>query len=313
MKFQYAILSIATATLSGVNNNAVVDAKIWNLRGVGNADNNNNELVNSESIPLKGEELPSPTANRRELPSDEQQGERKLPKKKKNKGGGKRNKGGGEEEGGGSAKKKGGKGQKNEKIGEAIYTEAPEDVVAKVGCDEIIDEEDQDDRARLRRYLAKNDKKKTKGTKAKKEDLRTGACESFSTNEEPTQEDVDASGVDVPVEAAEFPTCDPDADGPCEDDEFLNDDPTLTPPEDEEGEGAGAGAEYEATSRELMARELIEGRRLTGNTNQIGDFAPLSCNPVEFDCTGAAGLSSVLGDESTPVTVPCGTCLVVSK
>eukprot|EP00574_Skeletonema_japonicum_P012317 CAMPEP_0201719186 /NCGR_PEP_ID=MMETSP0593-20130828/4451_1 /ASSEMBLY_ACC=CAM_ASM_000672 /TAXON_ID=267983 /ORGANISM="Skeletonema japonicum, Strain CCMP2506" /LENGTH=92 /DNA_ID=CAMNT_0048209579 /DNA_START=206 /DNA_END=481 /DNA_ORIENTATION=- len=89
MKFQYAILSIATATLSGVNNNAVVDAKIWNLRGVGNA-NNNNEVVNSESIPSKGEELPSPTANRRELLfDDEQQGERKLPKKnkKKNKGG----------------------------------------------------------------------------------------------------------------------------------------------------------------------------------------------------------------------------------
>ncbi len=59
--------------------------------------------------------------------------------------------------------------------------------------------------------------------------------------------------------------------------------------------------EEEATSRR---------RRLTGNTKDIGQFAPLSCNPVEFDCTGAAGLSSVMG--TGVVVVPCGTCLVVS-
>lgn len=294
MKFQNAILSIATATLSGVNNN-VVDAKLWNLRGFGNANNNNNkEVSHSESLPSVAEQLPSPTANMRELFIDEQQqGKRRLPKKKDNT----------ESNADGGGNTKASKGQKDEKIGEAIYAEAPDDVVAKVGCDESIDEED--DGARFRRFLAKGDK--TKGTKANKEDLSTGACDSFSTNEERTNEDVDTSGVDVAVEAAAFPTCDPDADEPCEDEEFLGDDPTLTPPEEYE-EGEGEGAEYEATERELM-----EGRRLTGNTNQIGDFSPLSCNPVEFDCTGAAGLSSILSAESNPVTVPCGTCLVVSK
>ncbi len=314
MKFQNAILSIATATLSGVNNN-VVDAKLWNLRGFGNVNNNNNnniiEEVHSESLPSVAEELPSPTANLRELIIEEQQGERRLPKKK-NKGKDKEDKAE-TDEGGKKGKGKGSKGQKDEKIGEAVYTEAPDDVIAKAGCDEPMDEED--DGARFRRFLAKGDKDKekigkTKGTKANKEDLSTGACESFSTNEERTQEDVDTSGVDVPVEAAEFPTCDPDAEEPCEDEEFLDDDPTMIPPDDyEEVEGEA----FEATSRELMERDLIEGRRLTGNTNQIGDFAPLSCNPVEFDCTGAAGLSSVVSDASSPVTVPCGTCLVVSK
>lgn len=301
MKFQNAILTIATATLSGINNN-VADAKLWNLRGFGNAhdNNNNNEEVYSESLPSVVEELPSPTANLRELSIDEeQQGERRLPKKKDTEAK--------------AEKEKGSKGQKIEKIGEAVYTEAPDDVVAKAGCDEPIDEDD--DGARFRRFLAKGEKEKavkTKGTKANKEDLSTGACESFSTNEERTKEDVDISGVDVAVEAAEFPTCDPDADEPCENEEFLGDDPTLIPPEGYE-EGEGEGAAFEATSRELMERDLIEGRRLTGNTNQIGDFAPLSCNPVEFDCTGAAGLSSVVSDASNPVTVPCGTCLVVSK
>eukprot|EP00984_Skeletonema_dohrnii_P030010 scaffold21080_cov132-Skeletonema_dohrnii-CCMP3373.AAC.4 len=72
MKFQNAILSLATATLSGTNNN-VVDAKIWTLRGLGNANNNNinevtnsnDEVVNNHSESLV-EELPSPTANLRE-------------------------------------------------------------------------------------------------------------------------------------------------------------------------------------------------------------------------------------------------------
>eukprot|EP00984_Skeletonema_dohrnii_P033913 scaffold32106_cov72-Skeletonema_dohrnii-CCMP3373.AAC.1 len=63
MKFQNAILSLATATLSGTNNN-VVDAKIWTLRGLGNANNNinevtnnNNEVVNNHSESLVEENL----------------------------------------------------------------------------------------------------------------------------------------------------------------------------------------------------------------------------------------------------------------
>lgn len=310
MKFQNAILSLATATLGGVNNN-VVDAKLWNLRGFGNSANyNNNEVMtkedyHSESLPSAVEELPSPSANLRELFIDEHQGERKLPKKDKKQ----KDKDSGKKKGG---KKKGGKkGQKDELIGEAINVIAPEDVVAKAGCDDI----DEDDGARFRRILKKGDQeqggKKAKGSsKANKEDVSSGSCDSCTTTEEPTQEQIDLTGDDVAVEASDDPTCDPDAEVPCEhDEEGLEDDPTfvdptLISPEDD----GGGGAEVEATSRQLM-----DERRLTGNTNQIGTFAPLSCNPVEFDCTGAAGVSTVLGGESDPVVVPCGTCLVVSK
>ena len=299
MKFQNAILSIATA-LSGANNN-MVDAKIWNLRGFGNANNNNevmmkNDEVINHSESLVGEELPSPSANMGKLFLNEQQGERRLPKKKKNKGEDK----GGDDEEGASKKKKGGdkkKGQKEQEIGDATLVGAPEDAAAKAGCDELED----DDGDRFRRILKKGK------SKANKEDVSSGVCDSCTISEDRTEADIVASHFDVPVEVPDDPTCDPDDKDSCVE-TGAGDDDTLTPPE--EGEGASpeegeVGAEFEATSRQLM-----DGRRLTGNTNQIGQFAPLSCNPVEFDCTGAAGLSTVVG--GGPVVVPCGTCLVVS-
>ena len=305
MKFQNAILSIATA-LSGANNN-MVDAKLWNLRGFGNANNNNevmmkNDEVINHSESLVGEELPSPSANMGELFINEQQGERRLPKKKKNKGDDK----GDDEAEGASKKKKGGdkkkKGQKEQKIGDAILEDAPGDVAAKTGCDEL--EDDVDDR--FRRILKKGENG-VKKSKANKEDVSSGLCDSCTISEERTEADIVASHIDVIVEVPDDPTCDPDDKDSCIE-TGAGDDDTLTPPE--EGEGASpeegeVGAEFEATSRQLM-----DGRRLTGSTNQIGQFAPLSCNPVEFDCTDAAGLSSVVG--GGPVVVPCGTCLVVS-
>lgn len=333
MKFHNAILSLAT--LSGTTN-VVVDAKIWTLRG-GLGKTNNNE-VHSESLPsvVVAEDLPSPTANLREsFMNDEQQQqqqqqqwERRLPKKKNKKtkddtndgaeateaesdkngkAGKKDDDGSGAVADGDTTGSKGGKqkGKKDEKIGaEAILVEAPEDVKAKDGCADEIIEGDED----FRRFLAKGDKdksasggggkgkSKTKGTKATKADLRAGACESFSTDEEPSEEEARDEGLDVPVEAKIDPSCDPDEDVECVD-EGVGEDPTIIPPE-------GAEEELEVNEDEETSR-----RRLTGDTNQIGDFAPLSCNPVEFDCTGAAGLSSVVG--GGPVVVPCGTCLVV--
>jgi hypothetical protein len=296
MKFQNAILSLATATLSGVNNN-VVDAKLWNLRGFGNANNNNNEVMTkdyqSESLPSVVEEpLPSPSANLRELFINEHQGERKLPKDKKKQKKDKKKKGKDDEEE--DEKKWGKKGEIEEKIGDAIYVDAPEDAAAKAGCDE-----DEDDGARFRRILKKGGK--GKDSKAKKEDVSNGGCDSCKETGEPTAEEIELSGVDVPVEASDNPTCDPDDETSCMDEyEGEEADPLYVDPTSEEGED------------EAIARQLMDERRLTGNTNQIGTFAPLSCNPVEFDCTGAAGLSTVLGGASDPVVVPCGVCLVVS-
>ena len=327
MKFHNAILSLATLSST---KSSVADAKIWTLRGLGNtATNNHHHLDNNSNneVPSVAEDLPSPTANLRELFIDdeqEQQGERRLPKKKaketkddaeateaeSGKKKGKADKDDDAADGtestqdGSTTGTKGGKqkGKKDEKIGsEAILVDAPEDVKARDGCDEIIEGEED-----FRRFLAKacgtknsSGKSKTKGTKATKEDLRAGACETFSTDETPSEEDIDAEGLDVPVEAKANPSCDPDDDVECVE-EGVGEDPTIIPPE-------GAEEEEEVNEDEETSR-----RRLTGNTNHIGDFAPLSCNPVEFDCTGAAGLSSVMGGGG-PVVVPCGTCLVVRR
>eukprot|EP00985_Skeletonema_marinoi_P017693 scaffold9767_cov147-Skeletonema_marinoi.AAC.1 len=285
MKFQNAILSIATA-LSGANNN-MVDAKLWNLRGFGNANNNNevmmkNDVINNHSESLVGEELPSPSANMGELFINEQQGERRLPKKKKKK----KNKGDDEAEGA-SKKKKGGdkkkkdkkkKGQKEQKIGDAILDGAPGDAAAKAGCDEL-----EDDVVDQFRRILKKGENGVKKSKANKEDVSSGLCDSCTTSEERTEADIVASHFDVMVEVPDDPTCDPDDKESCIE-TGAGDDDTLTPPEEEEGaspEEGEVGAEFEATSRQLM-----DGRRLTD----------------------AAGLSSVVG--GGPVVVPCGTCLV---
>ena len=296
MKFQNAILSLATATLSGVNNN-VVDAKLWNLRGFGNANNNNNNEVmtkdyqSEESLSSVVEEpLPSPSANLRELFINEEQGERKLPKKKKDK---KKKDKGDDEEGKKNGEKGGKKGEIEEKIGDAIYADAPGDAVAKAGCDD----EAEDDGARFRRIL-----KKGKGSKANKNDVSNGNCHTCTDTGEPTAEEIELARLDVAVEASDDPTCDPDAEAPCKDEEGEEADPLYEDPTLEEEEG----------DEEAIARHLMDERRLTGDTNQIGTFEPLSCNPVEFDCTGAAGLSTVVGGASDPVVVPCGACLVVS-
>eukprot|EP00577_Skeletonema_sp_RCC1716_P002322 CAMPEP_0113418638 /NCGR_PEP_ID=MMETSP0013_2-20120614/26321_1 /TAXON_ID=2843 ORGANISM="Skeletonema costatum, Strain 1716" /NCGR_SAMPLE_ID=MMETSP0013_2 /ASSEMBLY_ACC=CAM_ASM_000158 /LENGTH=1088 /DNA_ID=CAMNT_0000305903 /DNA_START=295 /DNA_END=3558 /DNA_ORIENTATION=- /assembly_acc=CAM_ASM_000158 len=278
----------------------MVDAKLWNLRGFGNANNNNEVMMKNDEVinhsgSLVGEELPSPSANMGELFLSEQQGERRLPKKKKDKG---------DDEVEGASKKKGDKkkkGQKEQKIGDAILEGAPGDAAAKAGCDEL-----EDDVVDQFRRILKKGENGVKKSKANKEDVSSGLCDSCTTSEERTEADIVASHIDIMVEVPDDPTCDPDDKESCIE-TGAGDDDTLTPPE--EGEGASpseegeVGAEFEATSRQLM-----DGRRLTGNTNQIGQFAPLSCNPVEFDCTGAAGLSTVVG--GGPVVVPCGTCLV---
>eukprot|EP00986_Skeletonema_menzelii_P020934 scaffold32715_cov160-Skeletonema_menzelii.AAC.4 len=333
MKFHNAILSLATATLTA----NVVDAKIWTLRGLGgaNANNNNHHLDtnNNNNQEVVSNNHSESLMEERDLFVSEEQYERKLPKKKKE-GGKKKKDDGGEEAEAGDAeeradddggkkkgskgkkderadddggKKKGSKGKKDEKIGAAILEKAPVDVVAKAGCDDIVED---DGAARFRRILKKGQKgtekadkkekgggkkKKTKGTVATEVDFAEGRCGSCSTDADPTQEEIDAAGLDVPTEATD-PSCDPDA-GECID-TGAGDDPTLTLPDDAQGED------------EVNLDEETSRRRLTGNTNHIGTFAPLSCNPVEFDCTAAAGLSSVVG--AGEVVVPCGTCLVVS-
>ena len=336
MKFQNAILSLATATLSGTN---VVDAKIWTLRGLGKANNNNinevtsnnsNEVVVNNHSESLVEELPSPTANLRELfLTDEEQGERRLPgKKNKKKDKGEEKKDDDEAEGASEKKKKDKKkkddeaegkdgdkkgkdekkGRKDQKVGWEIYADAPSDVAENAGCDDIVDivpVSDQDARRVLsngsRRRAKAGDGKdhaKTFSTKGNKDDLASGRCSSFVSDGSLEKAEIAASGVDVPVEGRPG-NCDPDAEE-CEADE-VGPDPT----EEEGGE-----EDVKVNEDKEASRQLLEGRRLTGNTNHIGEFAPLSCNPVEFDCTGAAGLSTLVG--GGPVVVPCGSCYVVS-
>ena len=341
MKFPNAILSIATATLGSVsNNNNVADAKLWPLRGLGKESPQQQPRDGSsivESLLHEEEEdlLPTPTANLH-------QGERRLPKKdrknKKNKGGEKKDEADDEEEKAPKKKKKdkgtdtgtekdegkkgkGKRGKKVEKIGEEILVEAPNDVIAKADCYDDFEVEgggDDDVSVSVRRILKKsgtkgdkNKKKegekkvKTKGTKNGKQELISGTCESFATDEDPTEEEVEVAGDDIAVETTDNHTCDPDDDEtPCEEEEEegVGEDPTILPPVDEKG------VEVDMTMEEEDAS--LFSRHLTGDTNHIGDFAPLSCNPAEFDCSGAAGLSSVMGGGE--VVVPCGTCLVVS-
>src|SRR6056300_836418 len=99
MKFTNAILSLATiGTINSLNNNnnhhVVVDAKSWSLRGLigrsTNTNNNNNDVTRSLLKDVEGEEvssggeknLPTPTANLEDLSVNQQQGGRKLKKKK---------------------------------------------------------------------------------------------------------------------------------------------------------------------------------------------------------------------------------------
>jgi hypothetical protein len=313
MKFTNAILSLATiGTINSLNNNnnnshhVVVDAKSWSLRGLigrstntNNNNNNNNDVTRSLLKDVEGEKnLPTPTANLEELSVD-QQGGRGLKKKNKDEGGGKKGKNKGDEaataeevdEGEEKKKKKGEpkKGKKDEKIGKAVFEEAPSDVVDKHNaCDDTTEEGEFG-----RRILG------SKGNKDKAV-MESGGCDSCS-KEEGDAGEVEASGLSVVVETSDDQTCDPDDTTSCEEDSGVGEDPTLAPPEE--------AAEEVNEEEEVARRELME-RRLTGDTRNIGQFAPLSCNPVEFDCTAAAGLSTVVGEGE--VVVPCGTCLEVS-
>lgn len=312
MKFTNAILSLATIgtinSLDNSNNNpVVVDAKSWSLRGlIGRSTNtNNNDVTRSLLKDVEGEEgrrgknLPTPTANLEDLSVNQQGGGRRL--KKKDEGGGKKGKNKGEEaavvveaEDGGDKKKKPKEGKKDEKIGKAVFEEAPADVKEQhAACDDTTGEEGEVGRRKLG----------GKGNKDKAV-MESGVCQSCS-KEEGDAAEVAASGLTVEVEASGDQTCNPDdmtceeVSGAGEDGSGVGEDPTLVPPEEEDM------TEEEAVER----RELME-RRLTGDTRNIGQFAPLACNPVEFDCTAAAGLSTVVGEGE--VVVPCGTCLVVS-
>ncbi len=383
MKFQNAILSFATLTSCGV-----ADAKIWTLRGLGhNNNNNNNQEVVVSSLDHSSsfesflvDELPTPSANLRELFVDSHQ--RKLPNKVKPDGektaplkegqvapsapaaveGTTATKKGGGESGaplkgkeqvapaasaaaeGTTTTKKGGddgekqKGKMGQKIGDEVLAEAPEDVKERAGCDEPAEEDDTS--SRFRRFLKKGEKTEEfakaaetstekKGSKADKEALSAGKCDASITSEPLAADDVEASS--LPAEAYDN-LCDPTKDT-CDVVEKggVGVDPTTlanyTSPEPEEEAGAvgvdpstvanytlpeGYGEGVVDGEVELNEDEATSRRRLTGNTKTIGQFARLACNPVEFDCTGAAGLSSKLGGASAPVVVPCGTCLVVS-
>jgi hypothetical protein len=391
MRFQNAILAFATLSSFGV-----ADAKIWTLRGLGHNNNNNNnhEVVvssfdhSSSSESVLVDELPTPSANLRELFVDSHQ--RKLPNKVKPDGektapaategttttkateatttttkplkgkeqdaapaaaeGTTTTKKGGEVSGaqapaaaeGTTTTKKSGddgekkKGKMDQKIGDAVLAEAPEDVKEKAGCDEPAEED-----GASRRFLKKGGKTEefakgaetsteTKGSKADKEALSAGKCDASITSEPLAADDIEASS--LPAEAPYDNVCDPTKDT-CDVVEKggVGVDPTTlanyTSPEPEEEAGAvgvdpstvanytlpeGSGEGVVDGEIELNEDEATSRRRLTGNTNGIGQFARLACNPVEFDCTGAAGLSSKLGGASAPVVVPCGTCLVVS-
>eukprot|EP00985_Skeletonema_marinoi_P028951 scaffold26395_cov143-Skeletonema_marinoi.AAC.1 len=114
MKFQNAILSLATATLSGTN---VVDAKIWTLRGLGKANNNNiNEVTNNNNNEVVVNNHSDPSENLQELFLEEEQGERRLPKKDKKKKKGEEKKD--DEAEGASEKKKGKDGGDKKKDGD---------------------------------------------------------------------------------------------------------------------------------------------------------------------------------------------------
>jgi len=273
MKFHNAILSFATATTLTSSNGGGVDAKIWTLRGLGgrqaaNNNNNNNPVVvsghSSESVlavveNTDEEELPTPSANLRELLFVE----RKLAKNKDKNTGGDGEKGGngggappkeeepaapassgggGGEEGEEATNNKGGgnggggekkKGKMDELIGAAVYTDAPDDVKAKAGCDEPAEEEGDgatvDNGSRFRRFLknnGQNNVKKKGNSKASREDVKAGKCD-HSTNTEPADEqEIIDSGLVVPVEASGHNECDPEAVETCEA-EGVGEDPTL--------------------------------------------------------------------------------------
>jgi len=315
MKFTNAILSLATiGTINSLNNNnnnnnhhVVVDAKSWSLRGlIGRSTNtnNNNDVTRSLLKDVEGEDssrgeknLPTPTANLEDLSFNQQQGGgRRLKKKKEDKGegGGKKgNKGAeaatAEVADGGETKKEKKKGKKDEKVGKAVFADAPVDVVDKHNaCDDTTGEVDGG-----RRILS------SKGNKDKAV-MESGMCNECS-KEEGDAEEVEASGLSVVVETSDDQTCDPDDTTSCEEDSGAGEDPTLALPEE---------ATEDVNEEEAVARRELMERRLTGDTRNIGQFAPLTCNPVEFDCTAAAGLSTVVGEGE--VVVPCGTCLVVS-
>ena len=327
MKFHNAILSLATT--ASLTTTSVVDAKLWTLRGLngGGANNNNNNHLDT----IKEESEGVVVGNNNHSVEEEQRElvERKLPKEKKGgkkdkKGGKKKKKDDDEDEGGAEepadppvsggeepdadeGEKKGKKGKMDQKTGDAIKADMPADTIAKLGCDDIVEEE-----SIIRRILKKGKekgsekkdkeekgggKKKKKHTVATEADVNNGACDVCIIDEDPTEEEIAASRLDLPVEANANPSCNPDQ--PCEGEDVTGagDDPTATLPAEAEGE-------------EVNVDEETQRRRLTGTTNTVGTFAPLSCNPVEFDCTAAAGLSTVVGGGE--VVVPCGTCLVVS-
>ena len=331
MKFHNAILSLATT--ASLTTTTVVDAKLWTLRGLNGGNNNNN---NNHLDTIKEESEGVVVGNNNHSVEEERElVERKLPKEKK---GGKKDKKGGkkkkkkkdddEDEGGAEepadppvsggeepdvdeGEKKGKKGKMDQKTGDAIKADMPADTIANLGCDDIVEE---DEGGILRRILKKGKqkgsekaekkekdekKKKTKKhTVATPEDINGGNCHVCITDDDPTEEEIDLAGLEtlMSVEATN-PSCDPDQACEGEDDTGAGEDPTATLPEEAEGE-------------EVNVDEETARRRLTGNTNTVGTFAPLSCNPVEFDCTAAAGLSTVVGGGE--VVVPCGTCLVVS-
>lgn len=312
MKFTNAILSLATiGTINSLNNNnnhhVVVDAKSWSLRGlIGRSTNtnNNNDVTRSllkdveEEGGSRGEKnLPTPTANLEGLSINQQQGGRRLKKndKKDKDEGGKKGKNKGDEtataeveDEGGKKKKESKKGKKDEKIGKEVFAEAPRDAQERhAACDDTEAEEVG------RRILG------SKGNKDK-EVMDSGMCDSC-TKEEGTPEEAEASGLSVEVETSDNQTCNPDDTTSCEEDSGVGEDPTIELPEE---------ATEEVNEEEEVARRELMERRLTGDTRNIGQFSPLTCNPVEFDCTAAAGLSTVVGEGE--VVVPCGTCLVVS-
>ena len=180
----------------------------------------------------------------------------------------------GEEE---KKKKEPKKGKKDEKYGAEVFSgdDVPPDVVDRHNaCDDTTAEGGDDGR----RILG------SKGNKDKAV-MEEGMCNDCS-QEEGSPEEVEASGLSVVVETSDDQTCDPDDTTSCEEDSGVGEDPTIVPPEE---------ATEEVNEEEAVARRELMERRLTGDTRNIGQFAPLTCNPVEFDCTAAAGLSTVVG------------------
>ena len=322
MKLNNAILSIAT-TLSGLNNNSyhAVDAKIWTLRGIGRSpatiDDNNNEVIHSESLMNEEDHLQTPSANlgglfkqgertlggkkkddsvKEEVKTDavvlpanaaeEKTGETKAPTKAPTVKG----KEGGTTAGSNLSLK--GKETTTVTVAEAGDSDAvtvkKAEKTEKKGAeimrgapgDVVLSASTCDDQSvRFRRKLKGGDGKE------KKHAMETGICNSCTIVSPDPEEDA-VSGLNVAVETSDDQTCDPDEEGPCEDKTGAGEDPTTTVPSEGEEvtlmeDATGAGQNSTTTvPPEMEVSSILDENGTSQDPTTVSPEMEVSSNEI---------------------------------